>query len=156
MSTIRYTNDPTKRDPTVDALNQLLIGELSAIESYDRALPAVEDKAELRRDLQDCRASHERRVALIRNAILEAGGEPVQASGPWGVFAKAVADGARALGWKAVITTLEEGEEHGLADYDRELPRLDEATRALVWTELYPEQRHTHDVLAALKRGATA
>jgi hypothetical protein len=156
MRSIGYTNDPTKRDPTVDALNQILRGELSAIESYDRALPAVEDKAALRSDLQECRASHERRASRIRRAIVEAGGEPVHDSGAWGLFAKAVAGGARALGWKTVILTLEEGEEHGLADYDRELPRLDEATRALVSTQLYPEQRHTYDVLAALKRGATA
>ena len=39
-------------DSTVDALNELLRGELSAVESYDKALPAVEDKPALRSDLQ--------------------------------------------------------------------------------------------------------
>jgi hypothetical protein len=143
-------------DVSVDVLNDLLRGELSAVESYDRALPAVEDKAALRSDLQECRASHELRVERIRRAILDVGGEPVVASGPWGLFAKAVAGGARALGWRTVITTLEEGEEHGLAQYEELMPRLDETVHKLVSTQLYPEQQHTHDVLSALKRGATA
>ena len=36
-------------ESTVDALNELLRGELSAVESYDKALPAVEDQPNLRR-----------------------------------------------------------------------------------------------------------
>jgi hypothetical protein len=145
-----------KSDQTVETLNDLLRGELSAVESYDRALPAVEDKPALRSDLQECRASHELRVERIRRAILDVGGEPAHASGAWGLFSKAVAGGARALGWKTVITTLEEGEDHGLTAYGNAMPRLDERLRKLVSTELYPEQQHTHGVMAALKRGATA
>jgi hypothetical protein len=141
---------------TVDTLNILLRGELSAVESYDRALPAVEDKPALRGDLQECRASHEIRVERIRRAILAVGGEPAHASGAWGLFAKAVAGGARALGWKTVVTTLEEGEDHGLKEYKDALPRLDESLRQLVSSQLYPEQQHTHSVLLALKRGASA
>jgi hypothetical protein len=145
-----------KGGATVDALNELLRGELSAVESYDRALPAVEDKPALRSDLQECRASHELRVERIRRAILDEGGEPAHASGAWGLFARAVAGGARALGWKTVITTLEEGEDHGLKEYGDMMVRLDEPVRKLVSTQLYPEQQHTHSVMAALKRGATA
>jgi hypothetical protein len=141
---------------TVETLNDLLRDELSAVESYDRALPAVEDKPALRSDLQECRASHELRVERIRRAILDVGGEPAHGSGAWGLFAKAVAGGARALGWKTVITTLEEGEEHGLKDYGDAMARLDERLRRLVSSELYPEQQHTHSVMAALKRGAIA
>jgi hypothetical protein len=143
-------------DPTIVVLNELLRGELSAVESYDRALPAVEDKPALRSDFQECRASHELRVERIRRVILDEGGEPVHASGAWGLFAKAVAGGARALGWKTVINTLEEGEDHGLKEYADAMPRLGEDVRKLVSTQLYPEQQHTHSVMAALKRGATA
>jgi hypothetical protein len=143
-----------KGGQTADALNVLLRGELSAVESYDRALPAVEDKPALRSDLQECRASHELRVERIRRAILDVGGEPAHASGAWGLFAKAVAGGARALGWKTVISTLEEGEDHGLKEYTDTLARLDDSVRPLVASQLYPEQQHTHSVLLALKRGA--
>ena len=142
--------------PTIATLNLLLKGELSAVESYDRARPAVEDKPALRGDLQECRASHELRVERIRRAILDQGGEPIHSSGAWGIFAKAVAGGARALGWKTVITTLEEGEDHGVHQYEENMPRLDEEIHTLVATELFPEQQHTHNVMSALKRGATA
>lgn len=142
-------------DATIDTLNELLRGELSAVESYDKALPAVDDKPALRSDLRECRASHELRVARIRRAILEVGGEPADASGAWGLFAKAVAGGARRLGWRTVVMTLEEGEDHGLKEYGDALPRLDESVRQLVTTQLYPEQKHTHSVMSALKRGAT-
>ena len=145
-----------KGDATVDTLNELLRGELSAVESYDKALPAVEDKPALRSDLQECRASHELRVERIRRVIADVGGEPAHASGAWGLFAKAVAGGARALGWKTVITTLEEGEDHGLKEYHDAMPRLGESVRQLVSTQLYPEQQHTHSVMSALKRGASA
>ena len=143
-------------DATVATLNELLRGELSAVETYDKALPAVEDKPSLRGDLQECRTSHELRVEKLRRAILEVGGEPVHASGAWGVFAKTVASGARALGWKTVILTLEEGEDLGLTEYRESLPRLGESLRELVSTELVPEQRYTHGVMAALRRGVTA
>ena len=152
-----HTNAP-KDDATVDALNELLRGELSAVESYDKALPAVEGRPAVRGDLQDCRASHETRAERIRRAIERAGGEPARASGAWGIFAKAVAGGSRALGWKAVITTLEEGEDHGLKEYKDALPRLglDEGLRHLIADELYPQQQHTHGVMSALKRVMSA
>jgi hypothetical protein len=96
------------------------------------------------------------RAVRLRQAILDVGGEPVHASGAWGLFAKAIAGGARALGWKTVITTLEEGEDHGLKEYHDAMERLDEGARQLITSELYPEQQHTHGVLSALRRGATA
>ena len=114
----------TRRDDAaVAALNELLRGELSAVETYDKALPAVEGQPALRENLQACRSSHELRVETIRRAIVDIGGEPVHASGAWGVFAKTVAGGARALGWKTVIATLEDGEELGLTEYHDTLPR---------------------------------
>ena len=155
MNHSTHTPTPTN-EATVHALNALLRGELSAIESYDRAMPAVELQPNLRADLQDCRASHEARAERIRAAIVQVGGEPARASGAWGLFAKAVADGARALGWKTVIAALEEGEDHGLKDYKDAIPRLDAGLQHLVSNELYPQQVHTHSVLSGLKRFATA
>ncbi|HVX97459.1 MAG TPA: DUF2383 domain-containing protein [Polyangia bacterium] len=149
------SSKPT-RDGSVDALNELLRGELSAVESYDRALPAVQDKPALRSDLQECRASHEVRVEKIRRVIIDVGGQPARASGAWGLFAKATATGARALGWKAVISALEEGEDHGLKEYDDALARIDEQVRPLVAGELYQAQQHTHSVMSAIRRGVHA
>jgi hypothetical protein len=147
-------NVTNTKESTLDALNDLLRGELSAVESYDKALPAVDEQPNVRADLQDCRASHEARAERIRAAIVQAGGEPANASGAWGMFARTVAGGSRALGWKTVIRTLEEGEDHGLEEYKDALAHLDAGLQRLVSDELYPQQIHTHGVLSALKRAA--
>ena len=119
---------------------------------------SVVDRGASEELLQDCRASHETRAERIRRAIEHVGGEPARASGAWGMFAKAVAGGSRALGWKMVISTLEEGEDHGLKEYKDALPRLglDEGVRHLIVDELYPQQQHTHGVISALKRVMSA
>jgi hypothetical protein len=142
----------SRDDATIDALNELLRGELSAVESYDKALPVVEGRPVLENDLHGCRASHETRAARLRRAILDAGGEPARASGAWGLFARSVTKGSGAFGWKAVIDTLEQGEDHGLKEYEGALERLDLPSRALVAGELLPLQQHTRDLVTALKR----
>lgn len=139
-------------EQTVNALNELLRGEMSAVESYDKAIPAVVDEPRVRADLLECRASHEARAQRIREAVLQVGGEPARDSGPWGLFARSVSGGARALGWKTVVSTLEEGEDHGLKEYKDALPRLDAGLQHLISNELYPQQVRTHSVLSALKR----
>jgi Domain of unknown function (DUF2383) len=149
------TSSPTF-ESVVDTLNELLRGELSAVVSYDKAMPALENEANVAADLQRCRASHEERAERLRAAVVQMGGEPSHAAGAWGLFAKAVTASSRALGWKTVISALEEGEDHGLEEYKDALPRLDRGTQRLISDELYPQQVHTHNVLSSLKRVARA
>jgi bacterioferritin (cytochrome b1) len=149
-------NSHPTTESIVDALNELLRGELSAVESYNKAMPALENEENVAADLQRCRASHEERAERLRAAIVQMGGEPSHAAGAWGLFAKAVTTSSRALGWKTVISTLEEGEDHGLEEYKDALPRLDQGAQRLVSEELYPQQVHTHNVLSSLKRVAKA
>jgi hypothetical protein len=151
-----YTQKGPSSQATVDALNELLRGELSAVESYDKAILALEDEKKLCDDLRECRESHEARADRISRAILQVGGEPARAPGAWGLFARVITGGARTLGWRSVIRTLEEGEDQGLKDYKDALPRLDLGLQRLVSSELYPQQVHTHGVLSALKRGLAA
>jgi hypothetical protein len=148
-----YINTQSQsKEQTVAALNELLKGELSAVESYDKAMPAVDDEPRVRADLLECRASHEERAQRIREAVLQMGGEPARGSGAWGLFARSISGGARALGWKTVVSTLEEGEDHGLKEYKDALPHLDPGLQHLISNELYPQQVRTHSVLSALKR----
>jgi uncharacterized protein (TIGR02284 family) len=141
-------------ESVIDALNELLRGELSAVESYDKALPAIDKQPKVRADLQTVRASHEARADRLRSAIEQLGGKPADAAGAWGMFAKAVTTGSRALGLKAVISTLEEGEDHGLKEYKEAMPKLDPGLQRLVTDELDPQQLQTHGMLSALKRVA--
>lgn len=136
--------------PQIEALNELLRGEISAVESYDQALERLADDAALRADLQSCRASHAERVQRLRATIVQLGGKPSETSGPWGAFVKMAEGAARALGKKAALAMLEEGEEHGLKEYHQNLDKLVGDTRMLVASELLPAQRRTHEAVSAI------
>lgn len=139
-----------RSEETCDALNSLLRGELSAVETYDQAIEKLGGSAAAQQ-LQDCRRSHAERVEMLRQKIVQLGGEPSDGSGPWGAFAKLVEGGAKVFGEKAAVAALEEGEDHGLKQYRRDISKLDGATRALVEQSLVPEQERTHRVLSTLK-----
>lgn len=136
----------------IDQLNSFLRGELSAVETYDQALEKLEDEPSLAAPLRTCRTSHMRRVDLLRNEVTRLGGKPANGSGAWGNFAKLVEGGAKVFGKKAAIAALEEGEDHGRDDYQRDLSDLSPATRGFVEAQLLPEQHRTHGEVASLKR----
>src|SRR5690349_21868968 len=124
---------------TVNHLNSLLRGEISAVETYRQALSKL-DRVAFRNTLEDCARSHETRVQLLRSEVLRRGGEPAEGSGAWGSFAKLVEGAATAFGDKAAVAALEEGEDHGRNDYKRELDSLDPTARQFVQSQLLPEQ----------------
>jgi len=136
---------------TIRNLNELLRGELSALETYGQALSAVANDAEAEQDLRECLESHRDRVERLRLEIIERGGKPDETSGAWGVFAKAVEGGAKTIGASTAISALEAGEDHGLKEYEEALPSLDGAARDIVSTAIYPQQIRTHSIMSALK-----
>jgi hypothetical protein len=136
---------------SVDQLNSFLRGEMSAVETYKMALDKLEGISTMRDELLVNLKSHQDRVMALEDAIIAVGGKPAEGSGPWGAFAKAVEGGAKVLGEKVTIAALEQGEDHGLADYKRGLDDLDTTTRSLVTGTLLPQQQQTHDRLSALK-----
>ena len=142
------------RKTSVDELNKLLRGELSAVETYQMAIDKLDDNSPACDELEACMASHQSRAMMLRDHILALGGEPAGSSGPWGAFAKAVEGTAKIFGEKAAIAALEEGEDHGVSDYKRELDDkdLDVQTRSIVVAELMPAQQQTHARLSALKK----
>jgi rubrerythrin len=139
------------QDKSVEALNNILRGEISAVETYDQALEKLDDDASIAEQLRQCRVSHQERVSLLRGEITRRGGQPAGGSGPWGAFAKLVEGSAKALGKKAAISVLEEGEDHGLKMYRDDLPKLDEATRSTLAPRLMNEQQQTHRAMSTLK-----
>jgi demethoxyubiquinone hydroxylase (CLK1/Coq7/Cat5 family) len=139
-------------DQTIDVLNSFLRGEISAVETYDKALATEISNPSVEQQLRECHRSHQMRVDILREEIEEVGGTPSETSGAWGAFANLVEGGATLLGERATIATLESGEDHGLADYQREMDSLDAEARELVEMELLPEQERTHDIMSMLKR----
>jgi demethoxyubiquinone hydroxylase (CLK1/Coq7/Cat5 family) len=140
---------------TVAALNDLLRGELAAVETYNQALTIV-DESEARQDLRECQNSHQGRVLRLRAEILERGGDPTNTSGAWGLFANLVEKGAKVVGPGTAVSALEAGEDHGLKEYQQVLPVLDMPARSVVSADLYPQQVRTHSIVSALKHSLEA
>jgi uncharacterized protein (TIGR02284 family) len=145
------THATHEKSETVDQLNSFLRGELSATESYRLALDRLE-RSEHRATLVQCSRSHQERARLLTEAILGRGGEPAQESGAWGSLVRMIEKGATMLGEKAAVAVLEEGEDHGRDDYQRDLDKLESSARQLIEFTILPEQRKTHDTLRAVKK----
>jgi uncharacterized protein (TIGR02284 family) len=135
----------------VETLNSFLRGEISAVETYRQAIGHVSDER-IRSQLEDCLHDHEHRVEALRERVEKLGGKPAEGSGIWGTFAKLVQGGADLLGEKTAIQALEEGEDHGLADYQRDMDKTHGEARRFVRMELLPAQKRTHERMSRLKK----
>jgi uncharacterized protein (TIGR02284 family) len=141
-----------KDDKNIKHLNSFLRGELSAVQTYDQAIEKLRhDEPRVTEELRACRESHRRRVDELTREVRRLGGEPAADSGIWGSFAKAVEGTAKLFGKKAAISALEEGEDHGRNDYERDVSELDPPCRDFIQQKIMPEQRMTHDCLSRLQ-----
>jgi uncharacterized protein (TIGR02284 family) len=148
------TTTRTTTSNDVDHLNSFLRGEISAVETYDQAIAKLADEPSVKNQLTEARSSHQERVHVLRAEITKRGGQPAEGSGAWGSFAKLIEGGAKIFGAKAAIAALEEGEDHGRDDYQRDLKDLSPDVRRLVESQLLPAQLRTHDTLSSLKKSA--
>lgn len=101
---------------SVDELNSVLRGELSAIETYNQVLEKFgrEPQAStLRAFLED----HQATATDLKDHITKLGGQPSTDSGAWGEWAKAVTGTAKLFGDAIALTALKKGEEHGLKEH---------------------------------------
>jgi len=135
----------------VERLKRLLKDEMSAVETYDKAISSVKPDA-IKAELSELKTAHESRVQKLQAKITELGGELPVNSGLWGKFAKLVEAGAAALGDKAIVATLEECEVKSLADYKSDLEVFDEAEHKLVFSELLPAQQESYERILKLHK----
>jgi hypothetical protein len=145
MSTTAHT------DRSVDVLNSLLRGEISAQEAHEKALALAGDMtanevAELRR----ISAEHTRTAELLRTEVFRLGGAPAGSAGAWGAFARAFQSSANFLGVATAFSSLCEGEEHGLREYQESLEVATGPTRMLLSENLIPNQRKHIAALTAM------
>lgn len=137
----------------IDTLNNLLKGELSAIESYGEALRKV-DGDYVTNILNQAQNSHLERADKLREAIAKSGGTPAESSGAWGSFAKLVTSTAGNIGDKAIINALEEGEDIGSNEYEWKILEMHGDNHRFVRDELWPKQQATHKLLSKLANAA--
>lgn len=136
----------------VDTCNSLLRGELSAVETYAKAIekyPAIPATAELSRIQSEHRESANRLAANVR----EMGGTPETDSGAWGVFANTVQSAANLFGTGSAIESLQKGEEHGRNDYRDALENKDvmDSCKTMIRSELLPRVDNHIKVLERLE-----
>jgi len=122
----------TANGTTPETLKSLLQGEMSAVETYEKALTKVDGAPEGTHLRQIC-ADHNQAVSLLRDLLTRYNGEMPSSSGMWGTFANAVQATANLLGDAAALKTLKEGEEHGIKDYEAALnnPKVAEDVKAI-------------------------
>jgi len=123
-------------------LNRLIRGELSAVETYRQALDKMKDAPEAT-ELHALMVEHRAAVQLLREHVSQRGGTPADDSGAWGTWAKLVEGAAQLFGNAAGLKALKEGEEHGIAEYERFLEdeNADHECKELVRTQLLPQAR---------------
>jgi hypothetical protein len=118
-----------------EALNTLLRGELSAVESYDRAIPDFAGCPSVP-ELHHLRDDHAEAVVVLRDRVVRYGGVPAGGCGPWAAF-------AAALGPATVLKALQEGERHGISEYEEVLStgRIDSDSADTIRSQLLPRCR---------------
>lgn len=134
----------------VAALNGLLRGEISAVETYTQCINKLDDDT-VKRTLASLRQSHALRSDRIHNRILLLDGKPDEHSGLWGTIATLFEGSASFFGERVALEALEEGERHGLRAYDR-VTGISSPTRTFINTQLLPEQERTASALSTLVR----
>ncbi len=127
-------------------LDELIRGEISAVESFDTVIYRIKDATELK-ELTQIRQDHQRAVETLRQFEVVDSSVPrnTDSSGPWGTFTTAFAGGASFFGDKAAINALKIGEQHGLKEYQDALNNsaFESKVKEVIRTELIPcQERH--------------
>lgn len=139
----QFTHKTMNSNETItDTCNAMLRGELSAIEAYtqviEKFLPGAGSFT-----LEGIRADHMSNAELLRHLVGKFGEKPATSSGPWGSFATAVEGVAGLFGEGTALMALQQGEEHGIRQYERALEDdgLSETVKDLIRDTLLPAQR---------------
>jgi uncharacterized protein (TIGR02284 family) len=127
---------------TISQLNELLRGEISAVETYRQALEKVGDEPgsdKLRTALED----HKQAVTTLTAEVKRLGGVPSTDSGAWGAWAQTVTASAKILGDEAALKALKEGEEHGIKEYKEVLEneKIPQDIKNMIQAKFVPNQQ---------------
>lgn len=129
---------------SVDTLQSLLRGEISAVETYQQAIEKFESGG-TRGELTEMLSQHRDAVGTLQRMVMDRGGDPATQSGVWGSWASLVTGTAKVIGTTATLRALREGEEHGVKVYDNAIAADDMDAEALnlVRMRFLPAQ-HAH------------
>ena len=135
----------TMQNKDTDALNHVLRGEISAVETYENALTKFTDPEHrtISNVLTRIRDEHAASVGTLTARVSVLGGTPADGAGVWGAFANAIAGVAKMIGAQTAVAALKQGELHGIDDYEKALANTDVSVEAkfLIRNELLPRCR---------------
>ena len=136
----------------IDVCNSLLRGELSAVETYEQAIKKFEGESEVTL-LTEMRMSHQQSLQRLHDNVVEMGGAPTTDSGAWGTFANSIQAAAGLFGENAALSSLIQGEQHGIRDYESALENEDvmPECKDFIRTELLPRTKINLTTLEALR-----
>lgn len=124
-------------------VEELIRGELSAVQSIDAILGKISDQKE-KTELYAIRQDHFVAVdKLSRFAGRDFKEHRLdETAGPWGAFATAFTSGASFFGDKAALKALKVGEEYGVKEYRDALndTSADSSLKQIIQTDLLPQQ----------------
>lgn len=123
-------------------LDDLIRGEMAAVKSYDEVLGKMTDAKEKER-LQSMRKDHVDAVATLKQYATKEVKEDTKTAGPWGSFAEAYTGGAKLFGNKTALKALNQGEEHGVREYEEALEdeNITADLKQKIRTQLLPKQK---------------
>ncbi|WP_374089626.1 DUF2383 domain-containing protein [Methylomicrobium lacus] len=129
----------------IEILNKLLKDELTATETYQKALDKLREDGELAESesIMPIYEAHKDAVSSLQALINRLGGTPAEDSGARGTWAEIVQGGANILGKKAALMALQKGEKNGAEDYEEALQdtELSSDVRSLIQMKLLPAQQ---------------
>ena len=138
----------------IEECNRLLKGELSATETYQKAIDKYPNSA-----TADClrriQSEHREAANTLAECIREMSGIPETDTGACGVIANAVQSTSNLFGEESAIASLRRGEKHGREDYERALEK-DEVMptrKTMIRTELLPKVESHIKTLEILEEG---
>lgn len=127
----------------LEHLNDLLRGELSAVETYAEALKRIgSDWGSC--TLEHIHARHHEAAEWLRHRVEQAGGQSAESAGLWGTFASLVMDAANLIGTATVLAALKHGEQVGINEYEETLRHedIDPECREFLQHRLIPAGHH--------------
>lgn len=135
----------------VKYLNSFLKNELAAVETYSQVIDKAKSPG-LSSSLSNLQQSHRRSAELLRQKIQALGGKPADSSGMWGGVSKLLQGTSNLFGEKSAVSTLEEGEDRGRDDYQRDMSKLSPELQRFIQDEIMPEQQRSHDAMHEIEQ----
>lgn len=139
---------PQRESDDLARINGFLRGERAAVDAYARTIATL---TRVPGELFEARSSHVERIDLLSRYVWRLGGMPDTSAGTWGRVTRGLTGIANAIGDRAAIAVLEEGEDLGVLTYRGNLAALHPVSQAFIRDLILPRQYHTQRLLRRLQ-----